>query len=256
MIRGLFTAASGLGVQQARIDVLSNNIANISTNGFKQDSVISKQFPEMLLLGKSQENLAGRKLSRWAPVGRTNQGVAVAGVVTDHSPGVLQETGRYTDLALAGKGFFTVQTGDGRVFYTRDGQFHTDSRGYLVDSRGGRVLTDNGPALVGSTEFKVNAKGEITLADGTTFKLKVVDFDNPQELVKEGNNYLSAPSGGGAEAANPGVTQGYLERSNVDLASQMVNMVEVLRVYEAGQKLIQAHDELLGTVINQVGTVK
>lgn len=256
MIRGLFTAASGLGFQQARMDVISNNIANISTNGFKQDNVTSKQFPEMVLLGKIEETVSGRKMSRWSPVGSTNQGVAVSGVITDYSRGVMRETGRYTDLAIGGNGFFTVETNDGRVLYTRDGQFHTDDQGYLADSRGGRVLTDNGPVQVGSAEFTVNSAGEIILADGTTLKLKIMEFENPGDLVKEGNNYLSAPSGGGSDSVNPGVAQGYLEMSNVEITSQVVSMVEVLRAYEAGQKLIQAHDELLGTVINQVGTVK
>ncbi|KJS15896.1 MAG: hypothetical protein VR69_11565 [Peptococcaceae bacterium BRH_c4b] len=257
MIRGLYTAASGLGAQQARMDAVSNNLANVSTSGYKQDTVLTKQFQEMLLQEKAVDNI-GRRITRWSPVGYTNQGVAVSGFTTDYSAGVLKETGRKTDLALAGEGFFTVQTKgqNARVLYTRDGQFHTDSEGYLVDSRNNSVLSDGGPVLVGEDDFTVDSGGVISLSDGSTYKLKIVEFDEPQKLTKTGDNYFDAAGVADKTAATPGVTQGYLEQSNVNLATQMVNMVELLRSYEAGQKSIQSQDELLAKAINEVGTVK
>ncbi|WP_104371636.1 flagellar basal-body rod protein FlgF [Desulfocucumis palustris] len=254
MIRGLYTVASGLGAQQARMDVVTNNIANVSTNGYKQDSVMTKPFPEMLLREKTVDN-AGRRVARWSPVGFTNQGVAVSGFFTDQTAGILKETGRATDLALSGQGFFAVQANGGEL-YTRDGQFHTDKEGYLVDSRGNRVLSDSGPVQVGDAEFTVDSGGVITLADGGTYQLRIVEFENPQNLVKTGDNYFDAGNGTAGEAASPGVTQGFLEQSNVDLATQMVQLVEIFRSYEAGQKAIQSQDELLAKAINQVGSVK
>ncbi len=257
MIRGLYTAASGLGVQQARMDAVSNNLANVSTNGYKGDTVLSKQFQEMLLREKTVDNI-GRRITRWSPVGYTNQGVAVSDFVTDYSTGILKETGRKTDLALAGGGFFAVQTRgqSGKILYTRDGQFHTDQEGYLVDSRENRVLSDAGPIQVGKADFTVDSGGVISLADGNTFQLRITEFDASQKITKAGDNYFDAAGATGKAATSPGVNQGFLEQSNVNLATQMVNMVELLRSYEAGQKSIQSQDELLAKAINEVGTVK
>lgn len=259
MIRGIFTAASGLGVLQARMDATSNNLANISTTGFKQDRVQSAAFPDLMLQEKVRVSVGRHGMGGWSTVGLTNQGVVVTGVITDHSPGVLQETGKETDLALPGEGFFAFQAGgqgEGRILYSRDGELHRDSEGYLVNSRGHRILGEGGPVQVGGGNFTVGPDGVVNTADNSQVKLLVVDFADKTKLVKEGNGYFSAPAGEGAAAGKPGVAQGFLEKSNVDVSSEMVNMIEIMRAYEAGQKLIQAQDDLLGSVINQVGTVK
>lgn len=257
MIRGLYTAASGLGVQQARMDAVSNNLANISTNGYKADTVLSRQFQEMLLREKAVDNI-GRKITRWSPLGYTNQGVAVSDFVTDYSAGILKETGRKTDLALSGEGFFAVQTKgqNSRELYSRDGQFHVDSEGYLVDSRDSRLLSDGGPVQVGEADFTVDSNGLISMTDGNTFQLKITEFSADQKIIKMGDNYFDAAGVTGKTAASPGVVQGFLEQSNVNLVTQMANMMELLRSYEAGQKAIQSQDELLAKAINEVGTVK
>ncbi len=254
MIRGLYTVASGLGAQQARMDVVTNNIANVSTNGYKQDSVIIKSFPEMLLQEKAVDNI-GRRVARWSPIGFTNQGVAVSGFFTDQSTGIPKQTGRPMDFALTGQVFFSVQVND-KVLYTRDGQFHTDEEGFLVDSRENRVLSESGPIQVGDAEFTVGPWGEITLADGNTYKLRIVEFEDPQKLVKTGDNYFDAANGVERIATNYAVFQGQLEQSNVNLATQMVQLIEIFRSYEAGQKAIQSQDELLAKAINEVGEVK
>jgi flagellar basal-body rod protein FlgG len=109
---------------------------------------------------------------------------------------------------------------------------------------------------VGEDDFTVDSGGVISLSDGSTYKLKIVEFDEPQKLTKTGDNYFDAAGAADKTAASPGVTQGCLEQSNVNLAAQMVSMVELLRSYEAGQKAIQAQDELLAQAINEVGTVR
>lgn len=259
MIRGIFAAASGLGVLQARMDATSNNLANISTTGFKQDRVQSAAFPDLILQEKVRVSVAGHGMGGWNTVGRTNQGVVVTGVFTDYNPGVLQETGKETDLAMSGEGFFAFEAGgqgEGRVFYSRDGELHRDGEGYLVNSRGRRILGEGGPVQVGGGSFTVSPDGMVTTADSSQVKLMIVDFADKTRLVKEGNGYFSASSGEGAAAEKPGVAQGFLEKSNVDVSAEMVNMIEIMRAYEAGQKLIQAQDELLGSAINQVGTVR
>jgi flagellar basal-body rod protein FlgG len=259
MIRGIYTAASGLGVLQARMDATSNNLANVSTNGFKQDRVQVAAFPDLLLQEKIRVNIGSMSLGSWSPVGYTNQGAVVTGVVTDHNSGVLKETGKETDLALSGEGFFSFEVrekGTTRVLYSRDGELSRDGEGYLVDTRGNRILGENGPVQVGGDSFTVGADGVVTTAGGEEIKLTIVDLTDKSTLMKEGNNYYSAGAGGAAEAVNPGVSQRFLESSNVDVAAESVNLIEIMRAYEASQKLIQRQDELTDLAINRVGTVR
>jgi flagellar basal-body rod protein FlgG len=212
-----------------------------------------------MLQEKVRTNIAGRVFSSWSPVGRTNQGAVVSGVVTDFCAGVLKETGRETDLALAGEGFFAFEvadTGQRRVLYSRDGELHTDGEGCLVNSRGHRILGESGYVQVGRGSFTVDQDGVLTTADKDQVRLRVVEFTDKSMLVKEGDDYFSAPAGEGIDSGSPGVAQGFLERSNVDVSAEMVNMIEIFRAYEASQKLIQAHDQLLDSAINRVGTVK
>lgn len=258
MIRGIYTAASGLGVLQARMDATSNNLANASTTGYKQDKVQVAAFPDFLLQEKVKVNVGGVNFENWSPVGYTNQGAVVTGVFTDQNAGVLKETGKETDLALSGEGYFTFEVqenGGKKVLYSRDGELSRDSEGYLVDTRGNRILGENGPVQVGEDSFKVDASGVVKTAGGQEIKLRISQFPDKSKLVKEGDNYYSAPAGEGKQASNPGVTQNYLESSNVDVSAESVNLIEIMRAYEASQKLIQRQDELLDLAINKVGTV-
>lgn len=259
MIRGIYTAASGLGVLQTRMDATSNNLANISTNAFKQDRVLSSSFPNFMLQEKTRTGIAGRSFGSWAPIGRTNQGTVVSGVLTDYNAGVLKETGQETDLALSGEGFFAfeVQEENGsRVLYSRDGELHRDSEGYLVNSRGHRLLGENGPVQVSGGNFTVEATGVLLTSDNEETLLTILDFPEKSKLAKEGDSYYSALEGEGIAAENPGIKQGFLERSNVDLPIETVRMIEIVRAYEAGQKLLQAQDGLLDSAINRVGMVR
>lgn len=259
MIRGIYTAASGMGILQARMDATSNNLANVSTTGFKQDKVQTAAFPDFMLQEKVQVNVAGRLMSNWSQVGLTNQGSVVTGVTTDYGAGLLYQTEKETDLALSGEGFFAFESregGENRVLYSRDGDLHRDAEGFLVNSRGDRLLGESGPVRVGAGNFTVDPGGLVKTADNEEIRLTVVDFPDKSKLVKEGNNYFSAPAGEGLALANPGVSQKFLEKSNVDVTTEMVNMVEIMRAYEASQKLVQAQDDLLGSAINQVGTVR
>jgi len=259
MNRGIFTAASGMGVLQARMDTVSNNMANVDTTGFKQDKVEPASFPEMMLQERKRVSVASRVFNTWEQVGAASQGCLVAGLYTDYSNGVLNETGKETDLALTGGGFFAFEvqgSGGTRVLYSRDGELHLNNEGYLVNSRGDKILSEEGPVQVGAGSFTVSQDGTLTDSDNNQVKLMVVDFFDKNKLVKEGENYYSSPDGSRAAAADTGVKQGYLENSNVDVTVEMISMIEIMRAYEAGQKIIQAQDELLGQAINQVGTVR
>jgi flagellar basal-body rod protein FlgG len=256
MIRGIYTAASGLGVQQARLDVLANNLANASTSGFKADGVIQKPFPELLLV-EQQDRGPATIGPRWRYVGVTNQGAAVTRVVTNFSPGSLKPTGKNTHLALAtANTFLVVQTPQGER-YTRDGDLAIDSEGYLVDSRGNRVLGEAGPVQVGNDDFHITAGGEIIRpGQGTIDRLRIVQFADLNLLTKTGDNYYMAPAGSAQPAVNPEVRQGYLEGANVDPAASMVQLVSAIRSYEANQRLLQAQDQLLDLAVNRVGALR
>ncbi|MGB9804283.1 flagellar hook-basal body protein [Desulfofundulus sp.] len=256
MIRGIYTAASGLGVQQARLDVLANNLANASTSGFKADGVIQKPFPQLLLV--EQQNLGPVEIGpRWRYVGATNQGAAVTGVVTNFSPGPLKPTGKNTHLALATANTFLVVQTPGGERYTRDGNLGIDSEGYLVDSRGNRVLGEAGPVQVKSDDFRITDGGEIILpGKGPAGRLRIVQFADLNLLTKTEDNYYTAPAGSAQPAAKPEVRQGYLEGSNVDPAASMVQLVSAVRSYEANQRLLQAQDQLLDLAVNRVGALR
>ncbi|HBV96622.1 MAG: hypothetical protein JL50_16425 [Peptococcaceae bacterium BICA1-7] len=259
MIRGIYTAASGLGILQARMDATSNNLANVSTTGYKQDKVQVAAFPDFLLQEKARVRIGGMSLNNWSPVGYTNQGAVVTGVVTDHNSGILKETGKETDLALSGEGFFSYEVSDRdgtKVLYSRDGELQVDGEGYLVDTRGNRILGENGPVLVGGDGFTVDTSGVVTTAENEQIQLAVVQFGDKSRLVKEGGNYYSSLDGNGSEAVNPGVTQRFLETSNVDVSAESVNLIEIMRAYEASQRLIQRQDELTELAINKVGMVR
>jgi len=275
MIRGIYTACSGMGTQQARMDILSNNLVNSTTNGYKADEVIQKSFPQLLLVQQAQRQAGGLSPGRWEYVGRTNQGAAVKQVVTNFTPGPAQETGSFNHLALTQQNCFFVINSPAadqpaRELYTRDGVFQVDSEGYLVSSRGDRVLGERGPIQVGGERFVVSREGMVSTAEGEIDRLYLVQFDDPAALIKTGGNCYTAPAGKARQAGTPHpnpppsrgregwgvVLQGYLERSNVNLVAEMANMISIVRAYEANQRGLQAHNELLGLAVNQVGSLK
>lgn len=259
MIRGIYSAASGMGVQQAKMDTISNNLANISVNGFKKDIVTQQSFADLLLM-QQDRNEEGILPSSREYVGRTGQGAAVTGVVTDFSAGLIKQTGKPTDLSLQKENCFFIlmdpQNPD-RTYYTRDGAFYIDQDGYLANPQGHRLLGDNGPIRVGDDKFHVSTDGKIIVSgQAQPIKLSIAQFDNPGELKKLGENYFTAVGGAPLTTEDAGVIQGSLEKSNVDPASEMANMISVMKNYEANQKIIHAHDQLLDLAVNRVGSLK
>jgi len=196
------------------------------------------------------------------PLGNSNQGAAVTRSVTDFSTGPMVKTDIFSHLALGNRNCFFVLSSPTpedpqRVVYTRDGAFTLDAGGYLVNSRGERVLGEGGPLLVEGERFSVSGEGVLFSPGGDELgRLRVVEFADPAVLRKAGNNCFTAPPGADLPAANPDVRQGFLERSNVDLAAEMVDVVSCTRAYEANARILQAHDDLLGLAINKVGTLK
>ena len=281
MVRGLYTGASAMIAQMRRIDVLSNNLANVNTPSFKRDSTLMKAFPEMLIRRINDDGVRVIPIGSYdlmPVVGKMGTGVEVNEVYTRFIQGSLKQTENAFDLALDGKGFFSVMTEEGER-YTRNGSFLIDSDGYLVTKEGYRVLGVNGTMQSKKNNFLVDEDGNVFVNDDYTVdpqrlvsmeenewnntvlldRLKVIDFPKIRQVKKVGDSlYQETDHSGPAfviEEERPKVIQGFLEASNVNPVIEMVNLIEVHRNYEANQKMIQAHDGALGRAINEVGRI-
>ncbi len=249
MIRGIYTAAAGLATATLRLGVTSNNVANSATPGYKQD-----RLPEEV--GKAIDLMKYAVDAQGLPVGSLTLGPQVGVSQLDLAPGPIQETTNPLDMALAGTGFFSVQRPDGTTAYTRDGGFLADTTGTLRARDGSAVLDTNGQPIQipQGSDVSVAADGTILSGGATVAQLQIADFAPGANLTKIGNGMFSAPNGTLPQAATgTQLYQGYLEGSNVDLTESMVSTMNLVRAYEANQKLLQMQDETLKSTVNEVG---
>lgn len=257
MLRGLYITMNSLNVQQAKLNNVSNNLANQSTTGYKRNAMVDSQFSEALQLALENKGPGARRQA----IGEGSLGNLIAQVHIDYRPGPLTETGNATDLALEGKGFFVVENEAGEQLYTRDGSFEINAEGTLVNNEGYPVLGEGGPITLEDTE-NLTIKGDGTILVGwgeeteEIDRLQIVEFADPSLLRKADGNYFEDPEGTAESAMATKVNQGWLEKSNVDPIQEMINIIPVSRIYESSQKLVQISDELLDKAINQVGRVK
>ncbi len=262
MLRGLYSAATGMDVHQAKVESISNNLMNASTPGYKKEEIVVQSFPEKLLVQQGGRRNKGGAAPSNLPqqIGTMGAGVLLAGVIIDQSPGEVKETGNDTDIMINGPGFFTVQAAQPgepeRICYTKGGSFGVDQEGYLTDAGGNRILGEAGQINVGSGKFKVSSDGIVEVEGAVVDTLRLVEFDDPGSLTKEGEGMFAAPPGSGRQAESTTVSQGFLEMSNVNVTDEMINMVAAMRTYEANQRVIQTFDEILSKSANQVGTIK
>jgi len=249
MIRGIYTAAAGLTTATLRLGVVSNNVANASTPAYKQDR-LPDELGKAIDLSKYAVDAQGR------PIGSINLGPKVGVSQLDLASGPMQETANPLDLAIAGNGFFAVQSPDGQTRYTRDGGFTKDADGTLRTRNGSAVLSDVGqPIQVPEGNLSVAADGTVLTEGGATVaRLQVVEFAPGDQLNKVGNGQFESATGALPQpAANVQVYQGYLEGSNVDMTDSMVATMNLVRAYEANQRLLQMQDETLKSAVNEVG---
>lgn len=243
MIRGIYIAASGLLAESARQDVIANNLANATTTGFKRSEATASPFQEMLLRSQGMPGMP--------EVGPMNLGAQVQGIEMIDSQGALRFTGNTLDMALVGSGHFTVDAPGGRR-YTRDGSFGLDSAGRLVTKEGYAVLDEAGrPITLDRGEVRVAADGTIT-QDGTVRGRLMLTALDPATIRQESSNLLSGTPAGAATAT---VRQNHLESSTVNVVSEMVELIRVMRSFESNQKAVQSHDEALQASITKVGAV-
>ena len=225
---GLSIAASGMLAEQVRQDQLSNDLANASTPGFKQDNSIQQSFGSLLL----SNTASGQQ------IGAIQTGVRISKTVTDMSQGALQQTGQPLDFAITGTGFFAVRTPAG-VQYTRNGQFSTNSSGQLVDSNGDLVLSQAGAPI------QAGAKGTVPAT-----ALGVFTVPN---AAQQGNTVFTGTAAGRGTGT---VQSGALEGSGVDPITTMVDMISSLRTYQSGQQAIQSIGQTLQEDAQSVGSIQ
>lgn len=255
MIRGLYTAVSGLITQEAKQDVITNNLANANTTGFKTDQLAIKQFNEVLL--QNYDGGHGSKPVRHE-LGSISLGSSIDETKTYFTQGMLNQTNKDMDFAIDGRGFFAVQRGN-NTYYTRDGHFHVNAQGYLVNDSGDRVLGTNSatgvvePIIVGNGKLKSDDNNNIFINDRLAYTFNAVDFQDYNALKKIGDNLYEgqAPVNGKIY-----VKQGFIEKSNVNIINEMVNMMTVMRSFETNQKMVQIIDETLNKAANEVGAVR
>lgn len=225
MERGLYIAASGMLAEQARQDLISHDLANASTPGYKADRTTTASFSALLLSDASSGQ----------PIGALGLGARIEKQVTDLTPGPLRETGEPLDFAVEGEGFFAVRGANG-VRYTRDGQFQVSARGGLVTTNGDEVLGAGGQPI------RVGADGTVA---GT--EIGVTQLDGAR---RAGDNLFTGTARGASTAR---VRVGALEGSAVDAVTTMADMIGSLRAFEAGQRVITTIDSTLAKAANQVG---
>jgi len=260
MIRGLYTAVTGLITGEAKQSIVTNNIANANTIGFKSDDLAIKKFDDVLI--QNYDKVVNGKNVK-TTIGSLSMGSKIDELNTDFAQGVFESTDKTTDFAIEGNGFFTVQRDDGittKNYYTRSGNFHIDGTGFLATDSGDKVLGTNAannavePIYVGNGKLQVDNSGNISIDGQNLYKFNTVDFADYKSLQKVGDNLYDGANP--IENGNITVKQNTLEKSNVNVTTEMVNMMAIMRNFESNQKIIQSIDETLGKAVNEVGTVR
>lgn len=264
MMRSLWTAASGMKAMQFNVDTISNNLANVSTTGFKKEKA---EFEDLLYVSM-QKAYSDENASR--PVNlQVGHGVVARATARDFSGGNLEQTGNKLDMAIEGKAFFAVRGANGEIFYTRDGSFKismTDEGKMLANSKGYPVLDQDGFEIYFDGDianYDIQPSGEITMRDPDTGVnlptgqfIGLFQFENPQGLEAVGGNMFRNNSSTGEalldfETDSPSTVRNYfLEASNVHVVEEMVKLITAQRAYELNSKAITTSDEMLQTANN------
>lgn len=254
MIRSLWIAKTGLEAQQTNMDVISNNLANVNTNGFKRQRAM---FQDLLYQTMRQPGAQASEQTTLPSGLQLGTGVRPVSTQRVHTQGGLNMTGNDTDVAIEGKGFFQVQLPDGSTAYTRDGHFDKNENGQLVNAEGHPIL----PGVVvpqDAKEMQISPDGIVSVTlpgqaqPQQVGQLTLATFVNDAGLESIGGNlYRETQSSGAPNELNPGLEdagtlkQKYIETSNVNVAEELVNMIQVQRAYEINSKAVSASDQML-----------
>lgn len=285
MLKGLYTAYTGMINEQHRMDVMTNNLANADTNGFKKEGATSQAFDSVLaykikdlseagnlprlistpkaideyeLNNEANENYPENRVTR---VGM-NLGVKTGENYVDYSEGPMKVTDNPLDLAISGRGFFAVEytnkAGETSTKYTRDGNFTMNRQGYLMTQDGDFVLDENGRRIRMNTALPVSIDraGNITQEGVAVATVGLTDFEDYDYLERYGENFFEPIEGATEIEADADIRAGVLEMANMSIVTEMVNMIAIQRQYDSNQKVITTYDESLDIAVNQLGKVR
>ncbi len=236
MLPGLYISANGMAARIAQQEITANNVANLNTPGFKREAATFRELYSSL----------------------TGSTLPILGLEakTDFRQGSLQRTGDPLNFALEDRGFFTVETPQG-MRYTRNGDFTLNEKGVLITQEGYPVWGESGPIVIDGDEVAVNSQGEVMVDGKLVDPLLISDFELPYTLRKEGEGLFAPLDGRKAKPReNPRILQGYLEASNVAPAKEMMELITILRLYEANQKAILLQDNTLNKTVNDLGRIR
>ncbi|MCD6450623.1 MAG: flagellar basal-body rod protein FlgF [Thermotogaceae bacterium] len=253
MIRGMYISTMGMLNDMYKLDLISNNLSNVDTVGYKKDVAAFKTYMDRMMFSNASDN----PFNNLHPIGVLEGAVVLDEVKPVITQGPLEYTGNPYDIAINGEGFFVVDR-NGATLYTRAGNFKRNAEGFLVTGRGDFVLSENGNKIKIPNDAYISEDG--TIYDSSNEKIAriaTVVFKNPNKLKKVGYNYFrETDESGKASFAKLGLKVGYIEKSNVNALREMVNMIKALRHFEIAQRSITTSDELLGRLFNSVGTLR
>lgn len=240
MFQGYYDLASNMITQNRNLNIVSNNMTNISTPGYKMDRMMESTFRDEMVYRYDREGKTA--------VGVVSHMNVADERVTDYTEGGIRETGYPLDVGLTGNGFFVIQTANG-VQYTRNGSFNLDNEGYLVLQGVGRVEGTNGPIRVTTDDLDIDKQGRITGADGQYFgTIRIVDFADYNQLTKVTGGLFEAAAQPQAAGNETTVTQKYLEDSNVSMAEEMTRMMSSQRVLQSSAQILRMYDQMISRV--------
>jgi len=255
MLRAFSTAATGMSAQQMMVDVIANNLANINTNGFKKSQINFQDLFYVTMTQMGTEVASGIKTPGGIEVG---SGVRTAATIKVYTPGELQNTGRNLDISIMGEGFLQVTLPTGDLRYTRDGTLQTNADGNLVTTTGYPFE----PAITiptDATSVDIGKDGTVNVTDSSgnisvVGTIQLARFSNPSGLSSEGDNLLAETDASGTPiTGTPGengmgtIQSGFLEKSNVQMVTELVNLITAQRAYEINSRAIMAGDDMLKT---------
>ena len=259
MVKGLYTAYTGMRNEQKRMDIITNNLANTDTTGYKKEGVTNQSFSDVLAYRIKDSSTPGMDAKK---IGSMSLGVKIGETYRDFSQGALKVTDEDFDLALSDTGFFNIEftdkAGNTSVMYTRDGNFNLTQEGDLVTQDGDFVLGTNGQHIrlkPNTTDTKIDRAGRIFKNNNLVATIQVTDFEDYNYIEKYGENMFRTVEGATEREPAADVYQGYLEASNVETVSEMVQMIAITRAYETNQKVIQTYDNSLQITANQIGKI-
>ncbi len=242
MFQGYYDLTSNMITQNRNLNVISNNMTNVSTPGYKEDRIMQSTFRDEMIYRYDRD---GKNA-----IGRVSWVNTADERVTDYSEGGIRETGAPMDVGLTGNGFFEIQTDNGMV-YTRNGSFNLDNDGYLLLPGVGRVMGTNGAIRLTTDDITIDRQGNITSVDGGQYfgTIRVVDFADYNQLTKITGGVFRANAQPQAADAGTTITQKYLEDSNVEMAEEMTRMMSSQRVLQSAAQILKIYDQLTGKIV-------